>query len=342
MWHACLPQVDCPGSAPYCPDDGGGLSCPFNGQCVGADTASGLSSLYAISGSSTSSSSSSGLPTTPVANPDDSLIATLVLNGVSSVTLPANKTYVPCPGTLVVGCELGATATLKSAGDMNTAILACADRATASPPAGLGLAKLQPYAVVGLKYCGIDTTVPGTYTVTFTLQHAIQPLLSVSRQVVVQAACLAGEDECNGKCVEAGQVCGGSSSNATSSSATAASLVTVVNQPPSLALITTAQFGSSIQVWPAVYCRLLPAYYCLPACLPTTACYCLPTTACLPTACLSPALGPSALPSHIDPVPNSQYPSKATEILCPIHSTLAKPQRSCAQLLLQKRISFAD
>ena len=68
----------------------------------------------------------------------------------------------------------------------------------------------MPYAAVGLLYCGIDTTQPGTYTVTFTVVHGNNATVSVQRTVVVQPLCSPGEVACSdGACGEWGVLLAG-------------------------------------------------------------------------------------------------------------------------------------
>ena len=57
----------------------------------------------------------------------DAIIPVLTLNGPTPVTVSANEQYAPCMGTVTSNCEMGATATLNTAGDFNGRIRACAD-----------------------------------------------------------------------------------------------------------------------------------------------------------------------------------------------------------------------
>ena len=67
------------------------------------------------------------------------------------------------------------------------------------------VASPMPYVGVGLLYCGIDTTQPGTYTVTFSVVYDKNASVSVQRTVVVQALCSSGEQACSdGTCGEWG------------------------------------------------------------------------------------------------------------------------------------------
>ena len=63
----------------------------------------------------------------------------------------------------------------------------------------------KPYSSVGLQYCGIDTTKPGTYTITFTAANDYSASASIQRTVVVLPSCSSGEQACSdGTCGEGG------------------------------------------------------------------------------------------------------------------------------------------
>ena len=110
-------------------------------------------------------------------------------------------------------------------------------------------------------------------------------MLSVSRQLVVQDVCLAGDVLCQGRCIGLDELCGGSSGlgvglssaatstssgvgSSTSSSSSSGSsgsssssstvLVAATYVAPTVSLITTAQFGSTVEVrggWGAALLR---------------------------------------------------------------------------------------
>ena len=67
------------------------------------------------------------------------------------------------------------------------------------------MASPKSYASVGLLYCGIDTTQPGTYTVTFTASNDNSASVSVQRTVVVLPSCNAGEQACSDGTCGAGE-----------------------------------------------------------------------------------------------------------------------------------------
>ena len=72
-----------------------------------------------------------------------------------------------------------------------------------------GVSAPKPYSSAGLQYCGIDTTKPGTYTVTFTAANDNSASVSVRRTVVVQPTCSSGEQACSdGSCGEGGMLLG--------------------------------------------------------------------------------------------------------------------------------------
>lgn len=61
----------------------------------------------------------------------------------------------------------------------------------------------KPFSSVGLLYCRIDTTKPGTYVVTFSVANENSGLVMVQRTVIVQPSCNPGEQACvDGTCGE--------------------------------------------------------------------------------------------------------------------------------------------
>lgn len=103
------------------------------------------------------------------------MVPVFVINGASSVSISQYLPYVPCrAGVISNNCDPGAKASLRSLGDLNPRIIACADKAQ----------KPQPYSVVGLQYCGIDTTTPGTYMITYHLTWPSVGTLVVKRCVL--------------------------------------------------------------------------------------------------------------------------------------------------------------
>ena len=129
-----------------------------------------------------------------------------------------------------------------------------------SAPAGI---KPMPYATTGLGYCGIDVTMPGTYTVTFSVSPSgafSDPLqASVQRTIIVLSACPEGESECNGRCGKrqcllfpfqifshefylfAAAVCAASSSSGSSNPDATASTAATASSPPAIVISGSSQ-----------------------------------------------------------------------------------------------------
>ncbi|KAG2452521.1 hypothetical protein HYH02_002759 [Chlamydomonas schloesseri] len=117
---------------------------------------------------------------------DALLVPVFVINGAGSVSIAQYLPYVPCrAGVISKNCDPGAKGSLRSLGDLNHRIFACADK----------VPKPLPYSVVGLQYCGIDTTTPGTYTVTYHLSWPSVGTLVIKRQLLVVERCV-GETLC--------------------------------------------------------------------------------------------------------------------------------------------------
>lgn len=53
--------------------------------------------------------------------------------------------------------------------------------------------RIQPFQVVGLRYCGIDVSKPATYSITFTVSFNGGAESTTQRTVVVEANCPSGE-----------------------------------------------------------------------------------------------------------------------------------------------------
>ena len=175
-------QVICAPSEHICSNDDGSLSCSYGGICMGA-------AVTSIAGASKDPSIS--IAPIAVFPPSASIVPTLSLNGPSSITVSANFPYVPCVGLATSNCEMGATASVSTAGDFNIRIRACEDLAPASVKVPL------PYKSVGLQYCGIDSTKPGTYTVVFSVSNDNSARVTVPRTVVVVPSCDSGEQACS-------------------------------------------------------------------------------------------------------------------------------------------------
>lgn len=71
--------------------------------------------------------------------------------------------YTRCAAATLTDCDPGASATLHSAGDLTSRVIACADTAPTLVP--------RPLSLVGLQYCTrLNTSRPGSYNISFSLQ----------------------------------------------------------------------------------------------------------------------------------------------------------------------------
>ncbi|KAG2442749.1 hypothetical protein HXX76_002830 [Chlamydomonas incerta] len=198
------PEVVCFGSG------GAARSCSVAGVC-GVGAAADLSlapAALAVSAPSAAAAASQAAASTAA--------PTLTLLGSSSVRVRAGLPYNRCQGLDTEGCELGANATATAPGDLAGQVVACADRAAAA-----GVAAPRPFVLVGLRYCGLDTRLPGRHTVSFHLPLPLGTTLAaaasgsaaataelvVRRIVVVEEVCDASEKSCSdGRC-STGGVC---------------------------------------------------------------------------------------------------------------------------------------
>ncbi|KAG2422885.1 hypothetical protein HXX76_015713 [Chlamydomonas incerta] len=236
------PEVECPDS------DGGSdsfpdLACSTNGVC-GVGNTLGKGAADAASGSSSSSSSSagSGSNATRTANATSEATPRFELLGASAViTVPKGAVLEPCrEGSSGSGvCEPGYRASLSASGDLNSQVVAC----KWGSPAG---AAALPFRLAGLRYCGINTTRPDTYNITYHLEWPSLPLGEVVlvRFIVVEPGCDQGERVCAGtrQCSVDGVCPGESVGNGTAAAATR------TNQAPSLELAVTPELGLSVSV----------------------------------------------------------------------------------------------
>ncbi|KAG2442746.1 hypothetical protein HXX76_002828 [Chlamydomonas incerta] len=198
------PEVVCFGSG------GAARSCSVAGVC-GVGAAADLSlapAALAVSAPSAAAAASQAAASTAA--------PTLTLLGSSSVRVRAGLPYNRCQGLDTEGCELGANATATAPGDLAGQVVACADRAAAA-----GVTAPRPFVLVGLRYCGLDTRVPGRHTISFHLPLPLGTALAASangsaattaelvvrRIVVVEQMCDASEKPCgDGRC-STGGVC---------------------------------------------------------------------------------------------------------------------------------------
>ncbi|GFR50777.1 hypothetical protein Agub_g13042 [Astrephomene gubernaculifera] len=200
---------------------------------------SSSSSSTAPSSSATSSSSSSTTTTTTSGNSDSLLVPRFTLNSAATVAVAQGASYPVCRDGVTSTCEPGATATLKTSGDLNSQIRACAT----------GVRNAQPFDMVGLQYCTIDTRVPGNYSISFHLTWPSVGELILYRYIIVQELCV-GERTCsNGRCsvdqacedeLQSGTSSSGTSASSSGSSGSSISTATVTNSAPTLVLNTSS------------------------------------------------------------------------------------------------------
>ena len=117
------------------------------------------------------------------------------LLGPSVVVLPQGAGYHACTPSSPPNeaCERGALAYSKTHGDLTHQILVCA------------VPQLQPlqedrlFRTQGLMPCGINTTIPGNWSVTFSVQSPQDPsaVANVTRTLVIPPSCDAGERLCS-------------------------------------------------------------------------------------------------------------------------------------------------
>ncbi len=160
-----------------CSHEDGSLTCSYDGICGAQMTFSGSSF------SSDGPSASSGKVPTILAYQDN-------------VRVPKGKAYSKCLGSIQY-CDQGAQASLDSPGDLNNKIYACYDMALAS-----GIKSPKTYDAVGVQYCGINTTLPGQYVVTYSVSSVSTTVYAYTTVVVVDE-CLPGSLACaDGQCYE--------------------------------------------------------------------------------------------------------------------------------------------
>ncbi|GAX81803.1 hypothetical protein CEUSTIGMA_g9231.t1 [Chlamydomonas eustigma] len=217
-------QVVCPASEFICPkNDDGTYSCSqLGGSCAFAGTTASSASTSAP----TVPSPSAAVQTAPPAQP------TITLVGSSQVQVPQGGKYTACLPHTFSNCDQGATAALPGVSNSSSAlqVYACASQS--------GLANPSPYSSVGILFCGINTAVPGTYQIVYTVTY-MGSTASVARTVVVTPACPSGSQVCPDNSCSDGPC--GSISNTSSTTSPS-------RQPPSLTLITTSSFGTSVSV----------------------------------------------------------------------------------------------
>ncbi|KXZ51178.1 hypothetical protein GPECTOR_13g665 [Gonium pectorale] len=186
------PEFACPGDLPGDP-----LTCSSARIC-------GLAAVEGASGSnrmtSTANSTQDGgavavvvesLPGGLRGTVEAQMIPRFILNSDPVVTISQGASYPVCRDGVMDECEPGGTATLKTQGDMNGLLRACAT----------GVRNPLPYDEVGLQYCAINTRVPGTYRISFHLSWPSVGEIIAYRTLIVRARCEGGERTCSdGSC----------------------------------------------------------------------------------------------------------------------------------------------
>eukprot|EP00798_Chlamydomonas_sp_ICE-L_P013913 gene13913-19842_t len=112
----------------------------------------------------------------------------LTLIGPSSVVVHWDTEYLPCTASDAVSaiCDRGARAQDALDGDLTDYVQACAELASDEVIAGFGDIS---FLRIGLSLCGIDTTKPGSYPITFSVTTIQGVRATVVRNVVVVLAC---------------------------------------------------------------------------------------------------------------------------------------------------------
>jgi hypothetical protein len=108
--------------------------------------------------------------------------------------------YSKCQTGITVNCDQGARATAVTSGDLNRQVYACASNATAA-----GLANPQVYEAVGVLYCGISSSLPGTYKVIYSVTSSNGVVVTATRTVVVFPVCESGTQLCSDGTCAAGK-----------------------------------------------------------------------------------------------------------------------------------------
>lgn len=170
-----LLQVVCPESERVCEDDEG-LSCSYGGIC-------GMSQQQ--------TSISTAAEAEIVMIGEEPVVPIITLLGEETVRIPIGRPYSRCVGTLTSHCDLGVMVTPE---ELTSKVVACGDRVR-------GTITPQTYMAVGVLYCGVDTSKPGTYSVTYSVRDGTGPVSYAKRTVVIEAPCSGGEFACDdGSC----------------------------------------------------------------------------------------------------------------------------------------------
>lgn len=135
----------------------------------------------------------------------------------------------------------------------------------------------RPYASVGLLYCNIDTSKPGSYSIVFSVSNDASPWVSVTRTVLVVKSCYEGEEQCSdGSCATSCSAVVASGSAISSGGGSSIQTVTSNRPPPSINLAP----GSVSQVYVkkgTPYVRCVQSVTSLPSSDPCEQGQCSPT-----------------------------------------------------------------
>ncbi|GLC66107.1 hypothetical protein PLESTF_000385600 [Pleodorina starrii] len=217
-----LIRLVCPGSESICTDSDGLPACTRDGIC---------GDFLATASSSSSSNSTTNLPH-------------LAMVGPSKVTIQQGTPFDRCTAVVPQDqpCDPGAVATDSRDGNLDLRVMVCGVPLRASR-AGQTLLPL-------LLACNASTATPGNYTIVYSVANSAGRSTSVSRTLVVQAVCPAGEVLCADgiTCSEAGGICAGDLQSAASMAAAAASAAAATTLKPQLALITAAAAPAFIKL----------------------------------------------------------------------------------------------
>ena len=118
------------------------------------------------------------------------------LNGPATIAISQGQPYDFCTpsSSFSSPCDRGATANDAVDGRLDSSIRFCGFSSSLDP-AKAGLVAIPPISVA----CNINTKVPGKYEVAFSVTNSARMTASVTRTLVVTAACSVGEYLCADK-----------------------------------------------------------------------------------------------------------------------------------------------
>ena len=164
-------------------------SCGLLGAC-------GMSMAFVLGGAGEGDAESMLTRVMPkLTRPQDQPIIELL--GPSVVILAQGADYFACtansPSKEV--CDHGALASSAAEGDLTPQVLACAP---SEPQLQMLLGEDHLFDSHGVAPCGVDTTIPGNWSLTFSVQSSKNPALvaSVTRTLVITPSCDVGERLC--------------------------------------------------------------------------------------------------------------------------------------------------